>query len=167
MLLIRHTSKAYRNGKSEEFSCDPEITPEGITKAESKFKEYIKIYGLPNKIVCSPFIRTRQTAEVLRDLMKIEYETVIEIEVAPGISEYLGHQQNFNKITDVREDTQKYDIPYEKNFGHFISRVKKFIPLMENGAWYITHGTVMHTIVKVRDKKHISFNTMDCYYLEE
>lgn len=67
-IYIRHGHKTHRNGKTVAdgtYQHDPEITEQGKEEARKLAMNLIKRYGVPTIIVCSPFLRCRQTANEL------------------------------------------------------------------------------------------------------
>ncbi len=68
-IYIRHSEKAYDNGKSEIYKHDPPITSRGQDAAENMSRFLCDKYGMPICIVCSPYRRTRETAIAMRSVL--------------------------------------------------------------------------------------------------
>lgn len=154
-IYIRHGEKEYTNNDNKiiQFKHDPGLTENGKTLASLKAIQLIKDYGIPSSVIVSPFLRTRQTAEI----MLAEVEKVINNDCKRNclpvlyhditIGEYLGNQKNCT-IIDITSETKKYDPIREYNMYSFRKRVRKH---NENEkkcdykgvSWFITHGLVI------------------------
>jgi len=97
-VLMRHATKKWENNKKpkyyEGFGCDPPImSEEEVLEALKKLPEI-------DTLVVSPFLRARQTADVIaqaRKITKIIYD--------PDLREYLGNQ----KGKTVRVDNSTFN----------------------------------------------------------
>ena len=173
-VLIRHAEKSYYNGKPNNISDhkhDPPLTEKGILDVINKTSTLIQTYGLPTKIITSPFLRCRQTAILLR-LTCLEYiknqkiqHNDIEICIDPIFSEYLG---NHNQDTlDLNSETGKYEIPHPENWITFELRMfhacKLLRTLQDDNIWIITHGVVMSTVRQfiTQDRSRTNYNYLD------
>ena len=153
MIYIRHSEKLYKNGHNIEYPFDPGLTDTGKINALVKFTELLK-YGIPTKIYCSPYLRTRETAIISQYVVKQYANIDVEIIIDALLSEYLGNQKNVNFKKDVRIETSQYNPPLPENWRDYINRLKKHINntnikqniINNNIIWYITHGLVIKNI---------------------
>lgn len=156
MLYIRHAQKAYSNGNSELYPLDPSLTDKGRFDAKIRFRYLLKKFGVPYKIITSPYLRTRETAQIARDLILNEYNISIEIIYEPLIGEYLGHQKVIKEEFLRPETLILKPILLKESWNEFIDRIKNFINFSTDG-WYITHGVVIKTLLFLKgiDIKYI------------
>ena len=72
-IWIRHAEKLYNNGKGPIGSKqhDPGILRDEEQKIRNLTRRLIKIYGYPNKIICSPYLRTRETCNYIKEELNI------------------------------------------------------------------------------------------------
>jgi broad specificity phosphatase PhoE len=160
-IYIRHADKAYENGKSEHVQHDPGITPHGRLRTGVLTEELIGKYGLPTLIVCSPYLRARQTAYAMSQWINKNYPGIgggdIPIYCDVGLSEYLG---NHRKVSlDVMPSTSYFKPPHPENFYLFRKRVKQHndrvrnSPLQHTVVWFITHGVLVREIGRIHHVK--------------
>ena len=171
-IYIRHTDKDFKNGNAPIFKHDPGITEIGVEKAKIIAKRLIEEYGEPQRIVCSPFRRARETALIMNMACSSPLE---EIEVDPSLSEYLGNHND--SPLDVTMATQIHKPPHPENFEDMKTRVKKHmeknkkeINFEEEGViWFITHGIIIKQISAlfgIKTSKQIPYLT--CFsFLEQ
>lgn len=153
MIWIRHAEKKYKNGKNEEYSLDPDITEEGKIAAFDKFQILVNSYGPPERIVTSPYLRTRSTAEIARQVIFESCNIDIIIEYDRYLGEYLGNQSDKDLSICLRPETLIHNpIPSEikkkynrRMYGH----TKRATP----NTWYITHGYNICTISQIKNQK--------------
>ena len=105
-MFIRHSYREYRNGKSPDgkLQHDSPILPGYERGIISKFLYNFNKYGYPDKIICSPFLRTRETAKIIKHILPPNVEIIID----KGVEEYLGFQKPKGGIPDLDEETRKY-----------------------------------------------------------
>lgn len=146
MLYIRHGEKAYKNGGSEDYSLDPPLTEQGRIVAKEKFQQLIRNYRTPNKIVSSPYLRTRQTAEIAADVIFGETGVKIEILCDPNIGEYLNDQKYKDINNCLRYETLVHNPVPPQNLKQYNKRAHKHNRLATPDIWYITHGMFIQSI---------------------
>jgi broad specificity phosphatase PhoE len=141
LLILRHAEKEFSNGKGYNYRYDPGLTEKGKQDAEAHFKKLIKIHGIPSKLFCSPFLRTRQTAKIAKDIIYQETGIVIKIIHMPLLGEYLGNHKDINPYVDINEETLKHQPIFNENFSRYKERVMKFSRTFKHeNVWVITHG---------------------------
>lgn len=151
-IYIRHSEKAYRNGQNETFKHDPPITEEGKAQARQLAHLLIQKYGVPVLIMCSPYRRTRETAEAMRDHIVTVSNNVPALRCDNLLSEYLGNHEE----TDVTNETASFAPPHhDEPLGAFKSRIRKHNTLasvlddLTQPVWFITHCFVMSTLADI------------------
>lgn len=132
MFYIRHAEKSYSNGNSSEYSLDPNLTEKGRKMAEIKFKQLLDRYGIPNKIISSPYRRTRETSEIAQNVIFKYTGKSIDITYSPLIGEYLGHQTHRNINTSLHPDTLKLNPIPPENWREYGYRVRQHLQLIPN-----------------------------------
>lgn len=156
MNFIRHSIKSYKNNKSSEYSLDPPLTDEGETFAHTKFQTLIDTYGIPTKIISSPYLRVRQTASILQKILKNNYDIDIEIIYEPLIGEFFtSDKYNVEYINEnLRASTLEHHLIYPESWQQYTSRIRKFKNNLMNilpneNIWIITHGVVISSMAHV------------------
>lgn len=174
-IFIRHAQKKYDNykGPKGQPKCDPSITLEGGKICLNRGKELREKFGEPTEIFTSPYLRARQTSEILSN-------GKTPITIVTALSEFAGNRPYYSVKTtmdengkeikkldptpDVHPETLKYGpIPNTietinqlkkrtKAFIKALSRVnpKVNIGLSENQKiiepgvyWFVSHGVVI------------------------
>jgi phosphohistidine phosphatase len=67
LLIVRHAIAVERGDPAFENDDDRPLTPEGIHKFRLAARGLKEVAPRPDRIVSSPLVRARQTAEILRD----------------------------------------------------------------------------------------------------
>lgn len=151
-LYIRHAKKIHRNNRHRRFGLDPPIAKEERESNKLKLREIIKIYGIPEIIYCSPYLRTRQTMETLLDVMNDEERGNIRIIIDPDVGEYLGNQKEADLNLGLREETLSWgEIIKGENWDQLTERATKFDKKIceqhgDKKVCVITHGTFIQSI---------------------
>jgi broad specificity phosphatase PhoE len=154
MLYIRHAQKLYRNGHHHEFSLDPGLTDSGRESAKVKFAQLIQIYGIPSLIISSPYLRTRETANIARDIIYEQTHILIEIIYDPAIGEYLGHQTHRDLQQSLHPDTIIHNPIPPEQWKQYSARISKHIKTStQSSVWYITHGLVIQSVAFFHGRK--------------
>jgi broad specificity phosphatase PhoE len=126
-IFIRHDPKKYANGKGEP-KFDPEITTEFDTINKSILSDFT-----PEIILCSPFLRCRETS-------KRYYNEITPI-IENNLSEYLGH---WNDIFEhhFRDETWKYikGTLFEKSVHDLKIRLSLLEIEKNKNVLIVTHG---------------------------
>jgi len=154
IIFIRHAQKKYRNNKGPKGlpRHDPSLK-EGMDKEIlSKVSEYFDKYGPANKIYTSPFLRTRQTAQIIKDDLSTNAMLIVDKQ----LEEYLGFQKAFGQKADLDQETSKYtDIrlgienihQLEKRAYNFYENIKS----SKENILIITHGFFITRLAKKLD----------------
>ncbi|CAH6418166.1 Hypothetical protein HVR_LOCUS41 [uncultured virus] len=176
MLYLRHADKEYANGGSDNFSLDPGITESGRVKIREKIQHLVRSYGLPSKLISSPYLRARQTAEEIHDIILGETDESIEIYYDPVIGEYLGNQTARNINVCLHPETLKHNPIPPENWNQYVGRVarhKRNTEYLQDNVWYISHGVVIQSVAHFYGSKinypgplegiHISNGTIETF----
>lgn len=163
-IYIRHADKEYANGDADMYKHDPGITTKGVEKSKMVAKHLIEQWGIPNRIVVSPYRRTRETAKVLRSVLNKK----VPIHVDRDVSEYLGNHRGIP--IDVTESTLAHDPPHPETFVAMKKRVKshhnkitKYTKKTNGVIWIITHGLIMKQVASlVGIKMSKEFPSLTC-----
>lgn len=166
-VFIRHAQKLYDNGKSETYPFDPSLTSKGIEKSYEVAAELIEKFGQPDLILCSPYLRTRQTAEIFAS----QCQSSTQIMIDRDLSEFLGNQESLS-INDVLPETWE-NSPYPpETMQQFQTRVRRFYNSVKRDAnsglvFVITHGIFLNTIARIRNKQiKKRFGYLEHYYIK-
>lgn len=165
IVWIRHAEKQYANHKGP-IGCKQHDSPIQNNDFENerinlRTLNLIDIYGIPDTIIYSPFLRTRQTMDKIYSIIRTLSDKSIEFFCDPDIGEFLGFQKPKGGLADVEPTTSIY-YPNKKIYlGESIddlkNRVYKHLNKIKNKSgviWVITHGFVI---------KHISETIKDMF----
>ena len=148
---LRHAKKKYKNKDNlGEFKHDSPIVDGCEKDIESLCVKLILESKVPDKIICSPFLRARQTCDMITDLLHLN----IPVEIDTSISEYLGWVEPKGKIADVDKVTKRYIIPKlgEENLRDVQKRVNFHLNILKRSnnqnILIITHGIIISKICK-------------------
>ena len=81
LYIVRHAIAVERGDPAYPWDDDRPLTPEGIHKFRLAARGLEKLEVRPERILASPLIRARQTAEILRDAVQPH----LEIEYSPHL----------------------------------------------------------------------------------
>lgn len=172
-VFIRHGEKKHDNRPAQKFGLDPELTYRDREIARELVEYLYAEYGLPKCIRTSPFLRCRQTTDMLleycREVSLNPEEVDIPVVIEPELSEYFG--SNYTISTQaIRPETLQAGLYIERG-GHnsLHRRTKKYWDsLMElNDSkgervvyWHVSHGTVISSITRIAGKDRVRLNTL-------
>lgn len=149
---LRHGEKKYSNGHAPHghHNHDPPLK-ENVKSKIDKLSVNIKCkYGIPNIIICSPFLRTRQTAVFLKEKFENMSNKIIPIYVDSDISEFLGWNKPKGSRPDVDDYTEKFIIPNigTEKLKEVDLRVKNHLLQINksDNIVIITHGIIINYI---------------------
>lgn len=151
-IYIRHADKEYANGDADLYKHDPGITDKGVEKSRMVAKRLVEQWGIPDRIIVSPYRRTRETAKVMKaSLIEPGILRKIPVNVDRDVSEYLGNHRT--TPIDVTESTLVHEPPHPESFAEMKTRVenhnnkiKKYVKKHGGVIWIITHGLVMKQV---------------------
>lgn len=153
MILIRHGEKKYVNNSNNKFRLDSPVTRKGKLESALTCLSLLETHHPPSRIVSSPYLRARQTAEEFKRILELQ-GIFVEIVVNVNYSECLIHQKD--KVVenkDLRKSTLKRGyIPPETKEEHF-KRVASAIQNLKKGDWVITHGYFISTAALLANSK--------------
>ncbi len=162
-LYIRHTEKAYSNGKNSIFAHDPEITHQGVAEAKKLAIILRDKFGEPEIIFYSPYRRTRETAYAMSSIFPVKPKMLCDV----SLSEFLGHQKGKN-IELTPETSSHYPPPpesmrdFEKRIRGHLKDTEQYDNLIRK-VWFITHGIVISYITKIICEKQIKkIRNLEC-----
>lgn len=164
-IYIRHADKEYANGDASRFKHDPGITTDSIVKARMVAKHLVNQWGPPDRIILSPYRRTRETAAIMNSVLGKK----VPMHVDTDIAEYLGNHRNVP--IDVTESTLVHQPPHPESFSQMKSRVKThhnrittYGKKKKRGIiWIVTHGLIIKQIAGlIGMKMPKEFPTLTC-----
>lgn len=169
-IWIRHIEKLYKNGKGDmqdlsQYQHDPGIKIEENTEelVENLVRILIEKYGLPKYIYSSPFLRTRQTSNMILNVLNKKYNINPVIIYKTEMGEYLGFckRSYSNQKADIHPDTKniiKFNLYLGESIKHFKERIYKHfeaVKIEECNVWNITHGIVLSSIYEYYNNKNM------------
>ena len=154
LLWIRHGEKKFRNGKGLPgyFEHDPPLKNNCDPKINIVGHSIFVRFGVPDKIICSPFLRTRETAENLQVFFSEHYDKNVNISIDTNIGEFLGWIKPPGLKAHVSDETLKYVNPIlgiekvkdvEERSKIHVDNIDK-----SNNTLIVTHGIVIEFIHK-------------------
>ncbi|HEU4333797.1 MAG TPA: phosphohistidine phosphatase SixA [Candidatus Eisenbacteria bacterium] len=84
LLIVRHAIAVERGDPAYPYDDDRPLTTEGIHKFRLAARGLKELGVRPERIVSSPLVRARQTAEILRDTVAPDLDLTIEPHLEPG-----------------------------------------------------------------------------------
>lgn len=138
IILLRHYPKLYDNTVNEKHGFDPPLitNEEQEIKNQEMSRQILQDFkGSIDLIICSPYLRTRQTADYFMNLCpsaKIIYDV--------RFGEYLGHhRKKIEKRSEkwrlqclLDEETQKYPISIQNSIKEYQDHVHQIIDEINN-----------------------------------
>ena len=155
MLYIRHGQKAYRNGESDKFYFDPPLTEQGKSTAISRFSDLLFKQGIPQRIISSPYLRARETAQIAHDVILQLTGASIPVSYDPLLGEYLGNQRKKELQDGVRPETLELQPIPPEEWRDYSFRVRRHLERAHDCTWYITHGVVIQSIAYFKSGKKL------------
>lgn len=164
-IYIRHADKEYANGDANLYKHDPGITSDGVEKARMVAKHLLEQWGPPDRIVLSPYRRTRETAAIMNSVLPKK----VSMHVDTDLSEYLGNHRSVP--IDVTESTLVHDPPHPETFSDMKSRVRDHHIKITNYSkrkkkgiiWVVTHGLIIKQVAGlIGVKMPKEFPTLTC-----
>ena len=177
MFLVRHGEKVYGNrDRMPKVDCntgapilklyqhDSPLTQSAVEDILEVREECLEQFA-PEYIVCSPFLRCRQTAQILSGGQ-------IPIYIDASLREFLGNADE-NKI-EIDPITQQHtatsNLKLKETEDEFIQRCKQIpkLDFWKPGVWIVTHGFVIKTLLDLTNKKRNKSPEMgDATYLNK
>lgn len=155
VIYIRHSKKAHKNGKLPDdttqdkpyYSLDPDLTEEGEILAREKFFQLFENEFIPNKIITSPYLRTRRTAKIAQDVIYELTRELVEITIDRELSEFLNKQRNYKiNNTVFHPETHSHKPINPEYMSVYKKRINKQFKLSQPNILYVTHGLNIQTI---------------------
>ena len=160
---IRHGEKEYRNGKAPPGCCgyDPPLKDCVYNHFESLCVAIKEKYGVPKKIITSPFLRTRQTAFSIAEQFFTMTNLRIPVYIDTDITEFLGWRSPPGDQAEVDSGTKSFIKPVlgVEKIHDVKRRVKKHIESIgqETDVLVVTHGIIIQFIHKYITNKKITY----------
>lgn len=154
MFYIRHSYKAWANGKNPEYSLDPHLTENGRKHAHERFSELVRTYGAPSRIVSSPYRRTRETAAIAQSVVLSATGIYVPITYDTRLGEYLNP-----KYTHIHKHLTPETLALNPHppcaLSAYSDRLQQHIASTSESGWYITHGLTIELIASLKHNTHI------------
>lgn len=144
-ILVRHGPKTHGNSDMwATYRCDAALSEDGRVVTRSKLAGIVERYGAPSRIVCSPYLRTRETAAIAMEVCGREIPMTIDVR----LSEYLGNQRGEMRGT-CRPETATHRPPTRETMTDLRRRCSDYLgSLVETGelVLHVTHGLFIRVI---------------------
>lgn len=118
-----------------KFSLDTPLSHLGAQQAEMTAEQLIARYGVPDVILCSPYLRTRQTAfyleMVCRRAIK-QTDTSPAVYVDTQLSKFIFEKERHRARRFIRRDTLEYKPPLDEEKDDFKDRIYSHIKSQES-----------------------------------
>jgi broad specificity phosphatase PhoE len=158
IVWIRHAEKLYNNGfpinGGKKHDSGIIVDRDVFTYISMLVDELVIGCGKPDKIIVSPFLRTRQTCSLICNYLSERYKCSPKLEYDTDIGEFLGFCKftPSNNTADVENETRAfYNEPVKlgepmtdlnQRVQFHLNRVTK----SKQNVWVITHGIVISNI---------------------
>lgn len=152
-VFIRHGKKSW-NDKSYESNKNLVKTPHKddppLAEGENKIlkslgEDLVKLYGPPDVIVSSPYLRARETAEYINPNLD-----KIPIEININLSEYHGYKKEIK--LDLDPSTEEYGVIIDKSMNNMKKRADEFLEILKTWSdavvWIVSHRVVINYMIK-------------------
>lgn len=138
-IIMRHgnDNKKSKYKQDNSLNLEKSINISDIIKIT---QQLIYTYGYPDKIYCSPFYRTIQTAKI----MQSQFNKKIKIYIDPKLSRFFTQKEQLNP--SIRKKTFDYNPPIYEDKNNFYNRIDKLNEKLvhrKKNYWYITHYLVI------------------------
>jgi len=176
-IWIRHGEKQYDNGKGKtgNYQHDSPLKEDINETIYKKVEILHRLYGFPSRIICSPFLRTRQTKDImltkLNEIDKVASEN-IKVQYDTYISEFLGFQKPVGEVGDIDPDTAshfKSKVLLGESLKNLNYRVRYHLtdlnllfPSDYKVTWIITHGIILSNIYHNISKRYFLPRELPC-----
>ena len=150
------------------YKDDGRLNTESIEDIQNLARYFCIQYGIPSQIKCSPYIKTKQTALIMNDILPSpldfiyidtrlsdyreaikQIETRQEIEGIQQI-EQIETEEQIQEIEQIEKDlcffTSIYNIPKKETVNQFENRIinhQRKNKEKDKIIWYITHTSVL------------------------
>ena len=164
MLYVRHGFKSYPNSSKRKWGFDPPLRHNSIESTLQRFIHYVDLYGPPNTIITSPYLRCRQTAKLAQQAILEATGVTVDIICDSTIGEYLGNQTHTYSPALLRPETLEFDPIPPETFDQFHKRVLSHEPVPN--SWYITHGLVVSILYEKHSHIRTKPKELQGFYLQ-
>ncbi len=146
----------FRHGPRLNLNLDPPLKPSSQEEVQMVGRRISSLYGIPNSIITSPYLRTRQTAEIFDQLFTPHPGVLAD----PRLSEKLnirkrtgrGPPGEYDPITASYQGLSKVgetDLQVKARlFKHLTSFGSDF-----EETWLVTHGYILEALVEMYGAK--------------
>lgn len=143
--LIRHGEKYYKNGGSSTYQLDSPIKADQENVILNTLNEAYCRGMKIDRIISSPFLRTRQTAQIVSN-----FYNGIPVEIDLRIGEYLGNQRKSSYKYPFTKETYNFNPYWDKNLYSYKNRINSFWKERDKTCKviYVTHGLGVKTILE-------------------
>jgi broad specificity phosphatase PhoE len=151
-IYIRHAEK---RGGNREGEFDPPLTEEGVAQATKMGRWLLERYGAPYIIICSPYLRCRQTLDCFMEAFS-QAESVLPVVYDPLIGEPLIGRDWKKVLPHLDEETVNLCPIHDRNREQFLTRMRCHIAQTCRYPEYvlhITHGSVIEAVAKLYGSK--------------
>jgi broad specificity phosphatase PhoE len=153
LIYMRH---AEDNERDSTLAHDAKITKHGKKACIKTTKRLVELYGYPKRILCSPFLRARQTLkELLTALKEIDKEKYkkLDTRIDRKLGRFFTPSQQRNP--EIRESTEKYNPPVYEHVTSFVDRLESQVNSCyrrgyfesKDVTWCISHGLAIKKIL--------------------
>lgn len=152
IIIFRH---AKDDEKAASYDHDAHITEEGAAEVPAMVKRLVKEFGFPSIIICSPFVRARETLKIIRSVLKKHKKfPELKFKIDKRLSRYFTSEQQRNP--SIRPDTQKHKPPIYEHIDDFNTRLKGVMNNLASKGyaekkgpviWCVSHGLAVKKLL--------------------
>jgi broad specificity phosphatase PhoE len=150
-VFIRHADRDEK-GKGI-FDLDPLILKTDVDRARLRFSMLVENGLIPSTIICSPYERTRQTAQIAQEVILEMTGKNVPIQVDIQIRDFINRKKIKKAVSSlIRDSTKKYNIPQFETVEQYNERIIKFVEermleLNKQNIWFISHGSFINKAI--------------------
>lgn len=151
LIYIRH---GHDEDPDPTYRHDNKLSSKGHKQVKDKVRELIKLYGIPDMILISPFRRTKETASVMKKYISKEYpNSKTKSYYDSRLSRYFTSKER--RDPDISPATDDKVIPIDEGNKEFRRRVKKHVKEISKSKykkkiiWCVTHTLVIKRVAEI------------------
>ena len=160
VLFLRHGRKKYSDGSGPKgsYQYDPSLNLDDneIKRISKHVEKLVDKYKAPTEIICSPYLRCRQTAYEIQKVLKL-LGIEVNVNIDPRLGEYFRGQYIIDLKNQVNKETSEHHLYNNESPLQIRKRLSEILDNPDQKEiWYITHGVVIQILHEIKTGKVIS-----------
>ncbi len=142
----------FRHGPRLNLNLDPPLKPGSEDKVRKAALQIHSLYGPPNSIVTSPYLRTRQTAQIMSKMFEPPPRVIADVRLSEKLTprkrtgrgppgSYNNPTTMYGKLPAVGETELEVKTRITNHLAYMSSDLEE--------TWFVTHGAVIKALVEL------------------